>query len=75
MTVAAPPARVFAVLADPTSHAAIDGTGWVRDAVDPALLTEAGQVFRVDMYHPNHPNGEYRMANKVLVLDPPRAIG
>jgi uncharacterized protein YndB with AHSA1/START domain len=30
LTVAVPAARVFAVLADPTSHAAIDGTGWVR---------------------------------------------
>ena len=27
LTVAAPAARVFAVLADPTTHSAIDGTG------------------------------------------------
>lgn len=27
--VAAPADAVFAVLADPASHAAIDGTGWV----------------------------------------------
>jgi hypothetical protein len=27
------------------------------------------------MYHPNHPNGNYQTANKVQVLDPPRAIG
>jgi hypothetical protein len=26
------------------------------------------------MYHPNHPNGSYQMANKVTVFDPPRAI-
>jgi hypothetical protein len=32
-------------------------------------------VFRMDMYHPNHPDGDYRVANKVDVLDPPRAIG
>ena len=30
LTVAVPAARVFAVLADPTTHSAIDGTGWVR---------------------------------------------
>jgi hypothetical protein len=26
------------------------------------------------MYHPNHPDGSYRMANRVQVLDPPSAI-
>jgi hypothetical protein len=50
-TVAAPAARVFAVLADPTTHSAIDGTGWVSEAVDRAPLTEVGQIFRMDMYH------------------------
>ncbi|MFC1413585.1 polyketide cyclase [Streptacidiphilus sp. N1-12] len=75
LTVAVPAARVFAVLADPTTHRAIDGTGWVREAVDRAPLTEVGQVFRMDMYHANHPDGEYRMANRVELLDPPRAIG
>ncbi|MEU8800725.1 hypothetical protein [Spirillospora sp. NPDC048819] len=75
LTVAAPVARVFAVLADPTTHSAIDGTGWVQEPADRALLTEVGQVFRMDMYHSGHPDGDYRVANKVAVLDPPRAIG
>jgi uncharacterized protein YndB with AHSA1/START domain len=75
LTVAAPAARVFAVLADPTSHAAIDGTGWVAESVDPAPLTEVGQIFRMDMYHAGHPDGDYQVVNKVEVLDPPRAIG
>lgn len=75
VTVAAPAAGVFAVLADPATHAAIDGTGWVREPIDPAPLTEAGQIFRMGMYHNNHPDGDYQMANKVEVLDPPRAIG
>lgn len=75
LTVAASAATVFAVLADPTTHASIDGTGWVQEAADRAPLSEVGQVFRMDMYHANHPNGDYRVANKVLVLDPPRAIG
>ncbi|MEV4442476.1 SRPBCC family protein [Streptomyces sp. NPDC049577] len=75
LTVAAPAASVFAVLADPAAHAAIDGTGWVREAVDRAPLTEVGQIFRMAMYHPGHPDGDYRVANKVHVLDPPRAIG
>jgi len=50
-----PAATVFAVLADPAAHAAIDGTGWVQEAADRAPLTEVGQVFRMDMYHPGHP--------------------
>jgi hypothetical protein len=44
-------------------------------AADRAPLTEVGQIFRMNMYHPGHPDGYYQMANKVRVLDPPRAIG
>ena len=43
---------VLAVLADPTTHAAIDGTGWVREPLDRAPLTHAGQIFRMAMYRP-----------------------
>jgi hypothetical protein len=46
LTVAVPAARVFALLADPTTHSAIDGTGWVQEAADRAPLTEVGQIFR-----------------------------
>ena len=45
LTVAVPAARVFAVLADPTTHSAIDGTGWVQEAVDREPLTEVGADF------------------------------
>lgn len=72
---AVPAERVFAVLADPTTHAAIDGTGWVQEPLDRAPLTEAGQIFRMDMYFAKHPDGNYRVANQVEVFDPPRAIG
>jgi uncharacterized protein YndB with AHSA1/START domain len=70
----APAEDIFAVLADPAAHAAIDGTGWVREPVDRQQLTAAGQVFRMAMYHANHPDGSYQMANRVQELDPPRAI-
>ncbi|MFP5068131.1 SRPBCC family protein [Pseudonocardia nantongensis] len=73
-TVAAPPETVFAVLADPSRHAAIDGTGWVRESLDGERLTAPGQVFRIAMYHSNHPDGHYEMANRVEVLDPSRTI-
>src|SRR5688572_16836944 len=75
LSIAVPAARVFAVLANPMSHAAIDGTGWVQEPIDRAPLTEVGQIFRMGMYHPDHPDGDYRVANKVQVLDRPRAIG
>ncbi|MGH9090831.1 MAG: polyketide cyclase [Acidimicrobiales bacterium] len=72
--IAAPAEAIFAVLADPATHAAIDGTGWVRDARDAEPLTGAGQVFRMSMYHQGHPDGDYQMANRVQVFDPPSAI-
>jgi len=74
ITISAPAETVFAVLADPSQHAAIDGTGWVRGSPDGQLLTGSGQIFRMAMYHPGHPDGSYQMANQVLVFEPPRVI-
>jgi hypothetical protein len=74
LTFAVPAARVFEVLADPATHAAIDGTGWIEEPVDRAALTEAGQIFRMGMYHAGHPDVHYQTVNKIEVLDPPRAI-
>ena len=65
---------VFAVLADPAKHGSIDGTGWVCEALDTERLTAAGQVFRMAMYHPNHPDGNYQMSNRVQVYEPPSTI-
>lgn len=73
-TITAPAETVFAILADPTTHPAIDGTGWLRESLDSEPLTEAGQIFRMAMYHDQHPDRHYRMANRVEVFDPPRAI-
>ena len=68
-TVDAPAETVFAVLTDPATHEAIDGTGWVRQPVDGKPLTEVGQIFRMGMYHDNHPEKHYEMANRVEVFD------
>lgn len=65
---------IFGVLADPAKHAAIDGTGWVREPLESQPLTAAGQIFRMAMHHDNHPDGGYEMANRVQVFDPPSAI-
>jgi hypothetical protein len=74
ITIPASAEAVFGVLADPTTHAAIDGTGWVRDSLDGKALTADGQIFRIAMYHDNHPAKNYEMANKVIVFDRPHAI-
>jgi hypothetical protein len=73
-TVRAPAADVFRVLADPTSHAAIDGTGWVAEAVDAQPVAEVGQVFRMAMYHPAHPDGDYEIHNVVIAFERDRVI-
>lgn len=73
-TIDAPAENVFDVLADPSTHQAIDGTGWVRESLDGRSLSETGQIFRIAMHHDNHPDGHYEMANRVEVYDRPRAI-
>ncbi|WP_163746972.1 SRPBCC family protein [Mycolicibacterium helvum] len=73
-TVDAPAASVFGVLADPSTHKDIDGTGWVRDPLDEQPLSAVGQVFRVAMFHEGHPDKHYEMANQVVALEPDRVI-
>jgi hypothetical protein len=73
-TIEASPEAVFAVLADPSAHAGIDGTGWVRESLDGDRITATGQVFRMAMYHENHPDKDYEMANRIEVFDEPRTI-
>jgi hypothetical protein len=73
-TIEAEPEAVFAVLADPSAHAHIDGTGWVRGSRERDRITAAGQVFRMAMYHENHPTKHYDIANQVEVFDEPRVI-
>jgi hypothetical protein len=72
--ISSPAEDIFVVLADPAQHGAIDGTGWVREPLDSKPLTEAGQIFRMAMYHPNHPDGMYQTVNRIQIFDPPNAI-
>jgi hypothetical protein len=75
-TVNAAAGAVFDVLADPCTHEAIDGTGWVRQPLYLKRLTARGQVFRMAMYYdnPNYADKNYEVANRVEVFDPPHAI-
>ena len=75
LTVAVPAARVFAVLADPTTHSAIDGTGWVQESGRPGAADRGGADLPDGHVSPGHPDGDYQVVNKVEVLDPPRVIG
>jgi uncharacterized protein YndB with AHSA1/START domain len=73
-TIDASAETIFAVLADPANHTAIDGTGWVRETSAREPLTAAGQIFRMPMYHPDHPDGNYETANEVREFAAPAAI-
>src|ERR1700722_19730144 len=72
--IGAPPGVVFPPPPDPAKHAAIDGTGGVCEPLESDSLTAVGQVFRMGMYHPNHPDGNYQVANRVQTFVPPTAI-
>ncbi len=74
ITIDASVTAVSAVLADATTHAAIDGTGWVREPIDDDQLEHVDQSFRMRMYHDNHPDKHYKIANQVEVFDAPSAI-
>jgi hypothetical protein len=86
MRIPATPDTVFAVLADPTTHADVHGTrrdetpsdperiGRINAALDAQPITGAGQTFRMSMYHEQHPSKNYETINEVLVYEPPAAI-
>lgn len=72
--IAATPAEIFAVLADPSRHCNTEPTDWVRDAVDTAPITGAGQMFAMNMYL-TQAGGDYVTHNLVNVFEKDRAIG
>ncbi|OBB79865.1 ATPase [Mycobacterium colombiense] len=73
-TIAATAAEVFSVLADPSRHRNTEPTDWVRDAVDTAPITGAGQMFAMNMYL-TQAGGDYVTYNLVNVFERDRAIG
>jgi uncharacterized protein YndB with AHSA1/START domain len=70
-TITAPPAAIFELLADPTVHPAIDGSGTVRaaGAANPARL-RLGARFSMDM----RMGAAYRITNTVVEFDEPERI-
>ena len=71
-TIDAPPATVFAIVADPQQHARIDGSGSVGAVIDgPKRLEAKGDKFTVHMKLFGVP---YRITNKVVELEDDRRI-
>ena len=68
--VRAPAEKIFAILADPSRHREIDGSGTVRDAVDAPSRVQLGSRFGMDM----KAGGAYRMVNEIVEFEPDRRI-
>jgi uncharacterized protein YndB with AHSA1/START domain len=69
----APAARVFAYLANPANHRALDTSGMIQGAADPRPITEIGQVFVMNMHNPI--KGDHQVENHVIAFEPDHAIG
>ena len=69
-TIAAPPATVFAILADPRQHPRIDGSGTVKGSISGPERLELGSEFGMDMKQ----GAPYKIKNKVVEFEPDRLI-
>lgn len=69
-TIAAPPATVFAILADPRQHPRIDGSGNVKDSISGPERLELGSKFGMDMKQ----GASYKITNKVVEFEADKVI-
>jgi uncharacterized protein YndB with AHSA1/START domain len=70
--VGAPPAAVFAVLADPGRHPGIDGSGMLVQAVGQPVISRVGDTFTMRMH--NAEMGDYEITNHVVEYVPGQRI-
>lgn len=68
----APARQLFAHLACPADHPAIDGSGMLRSTDDRRVLSKIGDVFEMKMF--NDVLGAYVMENHVVEFEPDRRI-
>jgi uncharacterized protein YndB with AHSA1/START domain len=68
--IAAPADRIFDVLADPSRHHDIDGSGTVRDATDSPTRLSLGSQFGMRM----HLGINYSMVNTIIDFDDGKCI-
>ena len=74
--IAAPPAKVFAVLCDPDGHVAIDSSGMLQSA-DGGRVQQVGDEFVVHMDREalnDYPLGEYDVTVIITQLEPDALI-
>ncbi len=76
--IAAPAAKIFAIVSDPAGHVAIDGSGMLEAAVDAKPVTAVGDTFDIDMDRTplNDIPGlvKYKVRNIVTAFEPGRLI-
>lgn len=68
--IAAEPGPIFALLADPSRHREIDGSGTVRDAVGGSTRLSLGARFGMGM----RVGAQYEMTNEVVEFEKDRRI-
>ena len=73
-TIAASPAEIFAVLANPARHKDTEPGDWVREAIDTEPVTATGQMFAMNMFL-EQAGGHYVIHNLVTDFEPDRTIG
>jgi hypothetical protein len=71
--ISAPAHEIFQILASPARHLELDGSGMLRGAVSPAMISGVGDVFVMKMYFERL--GHYEMNNHVVEFEPDRRIG
>ncbi|MGH8996586.1 MAG: hypothetical protein ACRDYB_11230 [Acidimicrobiales bacterium] len=67
-----PAARIFSVLARPSAHVDVDGSGMLRTALEDVVISKVGDVFALTMF--NDEIGAYVMENRVVDFEPERRI-
>ena len=75
--IAAPASAVFAIVADPVGHVAVDGSGMLESAPDARPLTHVGDTFAMRMDREplgDLPIGKYEVRNTVTRLVPDRLV-
>ena len=68
----APAAEIFRILADPSRHPDLDGSGMLRSVVTNRVISAVGDVFVMKMHFDRL--GDYEMNNRVVEFEPSRRI-
>src|SRR5262245_12963917 len=69
----APATDIFRLLADPSQHVRLDGSGMVRGPATDDVITGVGDVFVMKMFYERL--GDYEMNNHVVEFELDRRIG